>query len=73
MRRLALLLGVLVGILGISTLLAAPDGNCDTIHPGRGKDDPRWCRFCPAPEPDCQLVACDRCGCDYWCPGDSLP
>ena len=73
MRKLAVLLGVLVLALGLSTFFASASGTCDEQHPGRGKDDPKWCRFCPAPEPDCQLMACDRCGCHYWCPGDPYP
>jgi hypothetical protein len=73
MRRLVVLLGLLVVAFGVTALApvsssASSPWDC-ADHPGQGKSGPRLCRYCPPPEPDCQLVACDRCGCSYWCAG----
>jgi hypothetical protein len=68
MRRFTLLLGIVVAGVAIGSLTAKASGTCREDHPSREDDDPKWCRYCPPPEPDCALVACDRCGCEYWCP-----
>lgn len=60
MRRLVPPFCVLVLAIGLGSLVSAASAVC---HPGRGKHGPDLCRYCPPPEPDCQLIACDRCGC----------